>query len=167
MTSGKISSNTARNGGGIGVSSLDGLAYVYVYNDAVFSSNRASTSYERSSYHDELYNSRIGNAVTWTSPFKQGYNNYDIYYVWGDEIGGPGPSKSPSPSDSTSSPPSPSKSPGATPTEPPTWIPTNILRIVIVLALVVGFVVALLVFYLPRRAGAKPAEEDLSDFTIV
>jgi hypothetical protein len=165
MTGGKISSNTARNGGGVGVSSLGGLEYVYVYNGAEFSNNRASVSYERSSFHNELYNSRIGNTVTWTTPFKQGYNNYDICYIWGTETGGPSSSPPPSPTSSTPNT-SPPTNTGSVPPNPPPGS-TNIWRIVIVLALVAGFVVALLVFYLPRRGGAKPVEEDLSDFTIV
>jgi hypothetical protein len=168
MTGGKISSNTARNGGGVGVSSLGGLEYVYIRDNAIFSNNRASTSYTRSTSHDELYNSRIGRSVTWTSPFTQGYNNYDILYTWGTIDGdtSPSPTSSTKPTDSPTNTPGNTSTPSSTPiVDPPGR--TNIWRIVIVLALVVGLVVAVLVFYLPRRAGTKPAEEDLSNFTIV
>jgi len=161
MSGGKISNSTAQNGGGIGVSSLGGLEYVYVRNEAVFSNNHAVVFYERASIHDTLYNSRIDRSVVWTSPFKQGYNNYDIYYIWDEKTGG----ASSSPSSSvkpTGSPGSSPNSPTNSPTESAIVFPgenDNIWRVVIVLVIVVGFVVALLVFYLPRREKTKTAEK--------
>lgn len=170
MSGGKISNCTARHGGGIGVSSLNGLQYVYV-NDAAFSNNRASVAYDRSSDHNELYNTRISSS-TWTSPFKQGYNNYDIHYTWGIELdadGNPVPTATAKPTNSASNSPSPTNTTPSSskPTNPPTEPVTNILRIIIVLVIVIGLVVALFVFYIPKRVEPKHAEEDLSDFTIV
>jgi len=85
---GLIANNTAANaGGGVGVYDIfvpivAGLEHVYVFsNDVVFSNNRAPVSFNRASAHDALYNSRIRSGVTWTAPFTQGYNNYDISYV--------------------------------------------------------------------------------------
>jgi hypothetical protein len=90
MTGGKIVNNVAsENGGGIGVfSSADnvGLKRIHISDKAVFSNNRASTAYSRDTADDELYNSHIGSRATWTSPFTQGYNNYDIEYTKGTSI---------------------------------------------------------------------------------
>jgi len=87
MKGGVIANNTAiRNGGGIGVSSSSRLDYVNVFDDAVFSNNRASVAYNRAPIDDSLYNSHIGSKVTWTSPFTQGYNNYDITYTYGESL---------------------------------------------------------------------------------
>ncbi|MDR0492252.1 MAG: hypothetical protein LBH74_01235 [Nitrososphaerota archaeon] len=84
MSGGVISDNTAfNNGGGIGVENLAGLEHIYVSNGAVFSNNRASAAYNRNPAHNNLYNKYIMGNVVWSSPFTQGYNNYDISYTSG------------------------------------------------------------------------------------
>ena len=91
LTGGKLSSNTANWGGGIGLSytsGVEGLEQIFVSDGVVFENNCASVAYNRNSTHDALYNSQIGRRVTWTSPFTQGYNNYDIYYTMGTPIDG-------------------------------------------------------------------------------
>jgi hypothetical protein len=82
MSGGKNSDNIAsENGGGIAVPSNTQLEWVYISNNAAFSNNRAAVAYNRNPTDDTLYNSHIANKVTWTSPFTQGYNNYDISYT--------------------------------------------------------------------------------------
>jgi predicted outer membrane repeat protein len=77
---GVISSNNASdNGGGIYVKNLEDL---HVF-DGVFSDNTASIAYNRNPADDGQYSAHIGKNVTWTAPFKQGYNNYDISYTNG------------------------------------------------------------------------------------
>jgi predicted outer membrane repeat protein len=97
LTGGKISDNTATNSGGgvwIHVNQLDQL---FVSNGMIFSNNRATTSHDRNPEHDAIYAKQIGNSVTWTTPFTQGYNNYDIGYTNNIELpnitpdGTPGP----------------------------------------------------------------------------
>jgi len=79
----KISGNTASNsGGGVWVT-LANLGRLSVSNGVEFSNNRATAAYNRDSSHNSIYNTYIGNGVVWTSPFTQGYNNYDISYVQG------------------------------------------------------------------------------------
>jgi len=86
LSSGKISKNTATNdGGGIWVDN-EKLDLLFVANGVVFSSNRASAAYDRDSMHDKVYRSQIDNTVTWTAPFTQGYNNYDISYTSGKQV---------------------------------------------------------------------------------
>ncbi|MDR0471575.1 MAG: hypothetical protein LBH79_07640 [Nitrososphaerota archaeon] len=86
LTGGKILDNTAkRNGGGICVLYGD-LDTLFVFNGAIFSNNYASTAYNRNPIHDKIYHSQIDNTVTWTTPFTQGYNNYDISYTNGTQI---------------------------------------------------------------------------------
>jgi hypothetical protein len=81
LTGGKISGNTATNsGGGVWVR-IEELNQFSVSNGVVFSNNRASEAYDRSSEYDEVYAKQIGSSVTWTTPFTQGYNNYDIGYT--------------------------------------------------------------------------------------
>ena len=78
---GVISDNTAsRNGGGIYVERLDEL---FVSEGAVFSNNHAPVAYDRAPIDDWMYNTHIDPNVVWTSPFPQGYNNYDIGYTNG------------------------------------------------------------------------------------
>jgi len=80
---GKISDNTAStSGGGVWVAAQN-LGRLFVYDGVVFSNNRASDAYTRDPSHDATYNAYIGNNVVWTSPFTQGYNNYDISYTIG------------------------------------------------------------------------------------
>jgi predicted outer membrane repeat protein len=82
MSGGKILGNTATNSGsGVGVSHFEGLERVFISEGVIFSDNRASVAYNRSTTHDTLYNSQISSKVTWTAPFTQGYNNYDISYT--------------------------------------------------------------------------------------
>ncbi|MDR0461375.1 MAG: hypothetical protein LBH62_08140 [Nitrososphaerota archaeon] len=165
-----IGNNTATgNGGGIGVPSLSILESVQVGSYTVFSNNKASSAYNRSSDHNDIYNRNINGNVKWTSPFTQGYNNYDIYYIWGNKTDIPTPSPSPSPT-ATAKPTStvsPTKTASPTPTIKPDdgdgWFDW---RIIVIIVLVIALVIAVLVFYLPKK-NAKPAEEDLSDFTIV
>jgi len=75
---GIISDNTASgNGGGIWIYP-NHLNRLFVYDKVVFKNNRASTAYNREPIYDEMYRLQIGQEVTWTTPFTQGYNNYDI-----------------------------------------------------------------------------------------
>jgi hypothetical protein len=170
MSGGKISYNTAkRNGGGIGVPGLSGLAYVYVQDGATFSNNRAAAAYEIASADTAFYETHVGSKVTWTSPFKNGYNNYDIYYISNtqlDEDGKPIATASPSPTSTTSNTPRPTNTNTAPPVDPKDDF--NWLAVGVVLVIGVLLIVAVLVFYLPK-SGTKRAktEEDLSDFTIV
>ena len=86
LSGGEISKNTATHeGGGIWVDS-EKLDQLFVSNGVVFSSNHASGAYDRDSMHDSVYRSQIGNSVTWTTPFTQGYNNYDISYTTGNQV---------------------------------------------------------------------------------
>jgi len=81
LDGGRVSSNTATgNGGGVGVPDRSGLGFVYVSRGVTFSNNRASASYDRDSDDDDVYNSQI-KGIVWSSPFTQGYNNYDINYL--------------------------------------------------------------------------------------
>ncbi|MCL2134422.1 MAG: hypothetical protein FWH37_02545 [Candidatus Bathyarchaeota archaeon] len=84
LSGGVISYNTAfKNGGGLCVSYFETLENVFVDDGVVFENNCASKAYDRDASHDILYNSHIGSDVVWSSPFTQGYNNYDISYTWG------------------------------------------------------------------------------------
>ncbi|MCL2477100.1 MAG: hypothetical protein FWE73_07555, partial [Candidatus Bathyarchaeota archaeon] len=86
LKSGTISNNTVNgNGGGVGVI-YENLNNLYVENAVVFSDNSASKAYYIDPQDLDLYNSHIGNQVTWTKPFTQGYNNYDIEYTKGPKI---------------------------------------------------------------------------------
>jgi hypothetical protein len=94
VTGGKISENTATdNGGGIWID-MEKLEQLFVSNGATFSNNYASAAYDRDTAHDNVYNSQIGNKVTWSTPFSQGYNNYDISYTKGTPVK-PQPSNTP------------------------------------------------------------------------
>jgi uncharacterized repeat protein (TIGR02543 family) len=88
LSGGVISNNRASgNGGGVWVT--DDCSYLerlFVSDGVVFSNNFASAAYSRASVFDNTYNSQIGSKVTWTSPFTQGYNNYDISYVYGTSL---------------------------------------------------------------------------------
>jgi hypothetical protein len=86
LLGGKISKNTAAyTGGGIWVDT-EKLNLLFVSNGVVFSNNRASMAYDRDSVHDNVYRLQIDNKVTWTKPFVQGYNNYDISYTLGTPV---------------------------------------------------------------------------------
>jgi pilin isopeptide linkage protein len=82
MTSGELSGNTARaDGGGVWVS-YSNLPSLDVGADAIFSNNRASRAFNRNLIDDAIYFAHI-HATHWTSPFTQGYNNFDIAYTNG------------------------------------------------------------------------------------
>jgi hypothetical protein len=86
LLGGKISGNTATTiGGGICVYNEE-YDKLVVGDGVVFENNRASKAYNRASAHDSVYNSHIGNKVTWSTPFTQGYNNYDISYTNGTRV---------------------------------------------------------------------------------
>ncbi|MDR0530510.1 MAG: hypothetical protein LBG83_00365 [Oscillospiraceae bacterium] len=85
-TGGEISGNTATlNGGGIDTS-YNWLGNVYIGEGVVFSGNQAQWSFNRKPEDDALYSEHV-QATNWTSPFKQGYNNYDISYTVGSPTG--------------------------------------------------------------------------------
>ncbi|MCL2140066.1 MAG: InlB B-repeat-containing protein [Dehalococcoidia bacterium] len=86
MSGGIIANNFALvDGGAIWVDDTE-LSSITISGDAVFASNKASGAYNRSPYDDALYNSKIAQSVTWTTPFTQGYNNYDISYTSGTSL---------------------------------------------------------------------------------
>jgi hypothetical protein len=81
LIGGTISGNIAYTDGGgvyVGVKNLDTL---FVLDGVMFENNCASATYDRSFIHNRVYDSHIGRNVTWTAPFTQGYNNYDISYT--------------------------------------------------------------------------------------
>jgi len=83
---GKVSGNTASNdGGGVWVT-IANLGRLSVRNGVTFSNNRAYAAYNRDVSHDSAYNAYIEPNVVWTGPFTQGYNNFDISYVYGTSI---------------------------------------------------------------------------------
>jgi uncharacterized repeat protein (TIGR02543 family) len=83
LKDGIISNNKATsNGGGVGVV-YENLNNLYVENAVAFLGNNASKAHDIDPQDWDLYNSHIGNKVTWTTPFTQGYNNYDIEYTKG------------------------------------------------------------------------------------
>jgi hypothetical protein len=143
ISGGTISGNTAANSGGgvwVDIESLDNL---FVSDGVVFSNNRASASYDRNSIHDEVYNSHIGSRVTWTTPFTQGYNNYDISYI-NDTPTGPEPSE---PAHS----PNPSGSPtGSAPSGGEFDFDSYLIFVIIAPVLIVAAVVGL-VFYFKKK----------------
>jgi uncharacterized repeat protein (TIGR02543 family) len=81
-----IDGNTASvNGGGIFVTNTNNVIdfeRLFVGENAAFYDNRASVAYSRASTHDAVYEAQI-KGTSWTSPFTQGYNNYDISYTAG------------------------------------------------------------------------------------
>jgi hypothetical protein len=86
LSGGKISGNIAlKNGGGVWVDE-ENLVGLFVSNGVVFSNNQASEAFYRASKHDAVYVKQIGEKVTWTTPFTQGYNNYDISYTDGSQV---------------------------------------------------------------------------------
>jgi len=109
MTGGIISNNRALNGGGIyvdnGVAHLLGgiianniasnngggifvryLQSLHVYDGMEFSNNQAVAAYNIHPQHNETYHTQIGSKIVWTTPFRQGYNNYDISYINGTPV---------------------------------------------------------------------------------
>jgi uncharacterized repeat protein (TIGR02543 family) len=83
LFSGTIANNSAVvDGGGVWVAHAD-LNRLFVYDGMIFSNNRASVAYNRNPADDAIYYAQIGSNVVWTTPFTQGYNNYDISYTNG------------------------------------------------------------------------------------
>ncbi|MCL2134138.1 MAG: InlB B-repeat-containing protein [Candidatus Bathyarchaeota archaeon] len=84
VQAGEVAYNSATfDGGGIWVN-IDNLNRLKVADGVKFSNNHASAAYNRDPIHDAVYDAQIG-ATVWTSPFTQGYNNYDISYTAGTE----------------------------------------------------------------------------------
>jgi len=82
---GVIANNTAiNNGGGIWVTNSNtDLDRLYVAEGVNFSDNRAAEAYGRHEDDDDVYFAQI-KSTSWTMPFTQGYNNYDISYTAGE-----------------------------------------------------------------------------------
>ena len=77
-----IADNMAgHDGGGIWIS-FGQPCRLEIGPDTVFSGNKASRAFNRSPADDGACSDHIA-AVRWTSPFPQGYNNYDISYTNG------------------------------------------------------------------------------------
>jgi hypothetical protein len=84
LSGGIISNNTAVNDGdGIYVKYPESLQ---IFDEMVFSDNQASTAYNQNPIDDEIYHTKIDKNVTWTTPFTQGYNNYDSSYTNGEPL---------------------------------------------------------------------------------
>jgi len=87
MEGGEISCNTANTyGGGVWVTdtstNLDRFMVPEYAIGVVFSGNRASVGYNIAPAHVPVYDAYIqGEVVSWSAPFNQGYNNYDISYT--------------------------------------------------------------------------------------
>ena len=80
VRSGSLTGNIAvTNGGGIWIARAE-LANLTTAAGVVFSGNKALGPYDRDPADDALYASHILSAV-WSTPLKQGYNNWDIAYV--------------------------------------------------------------------------------------
>ena len=91
MYSGTIANNSAqKNGGGVWITDTNrNLSHFTIPADSVgvvFSNNRASAAYDRNPADDGAYKTYIIGDVTWSEPFTQGYNNYDISYVRGQAL---------------------------------------------------------------------------------
>jgi hypothetical protein len=87
LIAGQISGNTATSGNGGGVwIAITNFHKLFVSNGVVFENNHASAAYNRAVAHKSLYQRQIGDKVTWTAPFTQGYNNYDISYTRGVKL---------------------------------------------------------------------------------
>ncbi|MCL1810219.1 MAG: InlB B-repeat-containing protein [Clostridiales bacterium] len=81
MEDGAIRGNIADNDGGGVFCSYADLRLLGVWQDAEFSNNAARKAYSRNPADDELYEEQI-KCTAWTAPLVQGYNNYDISYVY-------------------------------------------------------------------------------------
>jgi len=91
MYGGTIENNSAQeNGGGVWMTNTnENLSWFVIPANAVgvvFSNNRASDAYNRDPADDAAYTMHIAGDVTWSEPFTQGYNNYDISYVMGPAL---------------------------------------------------------------------------------
>jgi len=93
ITAGTLTGNTATADGG-GIYTVD-YTKLSVSADAVFSNNTAVAASTRNPVDDALYMAQVA-GTSWTEPFEQGYNNFDINYnggtslqvVWFDTNGG-------------------------------------------------------------------------------
>ena len=79
-----FSNNVALTGDGGGIWIIDPKV-LFVPAGVIFENNRAATAYNRTPNDDALYDTNI-KCTVWTSPFTQGYNNYDISYTKGQQI---------------------------------------------------------------------------------
>ncbi|MDR2016577.1 MAG: hypothetical protein LBP90_03075 [Burkholderiales bacterium] len=100
INGGAISNNRAAvNGGGIWVTDSrvqSALQTLSVANGVVFSGNRAANAYDRNPADNTIYSAQIQKANnTWSASLPQGYNNYDISYVWGHSVTFPVPALNP------------------------------------------------------------------------
>jgi predicted outer membrane repeat protein len=78
--------NIASNDGGAIYVSKAGLANLIINANVHFINNKAATGYATRLAEDDLMYAENVYATTWSSPFVQGYNNYDIsYYRNGEE----------------------------------------------------------------------------------
>jgi len=84
LNGGMVSNNRALgNGGGVWISDESAnFTRLFVSKGVVFSNNYASEAYNRNRVHDAIYAMQVKGDV-WSKPFTQGYNNYDISYVYG------------------------------------------------------------------------------------
>ena len=93
LLDGVISGNVATtNGGGVWITSTNNVAdfeRLYVGETVVFSNNVARAAYNRDAIHNAVYGKQIY-GTTWSAPFTQGYNNYDISYTYGSPTDGSG-----------------------------------------------------------------------------
>ncbi|MCL2134111.1 MAG: hypothetical protein FWH37_00930 [Candidatus Bathyarchaeota archaeon] len=87
LNGGMISNNRALgNGGGVWISDYAAnFTRLFVSKGVMFSNNYASEAYNRNRVHEPTYNMQIKGDV-WSEPFTQGYNNYDISYVYGTPL---------------------------------------------------------------------------------
>ena len=89
MSGGTVANNSAGIGGGVWISHYHGTFAIFkIPADAVgvvFSNNSADDAYDRDPKDDDLYAMFILGDVTWSDPFTQGYNNFDVSY----EVGTP------------------------------------------------------------------------------
>ena len=81
MYGGAIRNNTASgDGGGIYISMTDIRAgRLFIGEDAIFGDNTADNAHDRLEDDDDVYYEFIF-GTSWTSPFRQGFNNFDISY---------------------------------------------------------------------------------------
>ena len=82
LSAGTITNNNASNNGG--AIYIKNLELLHISDSLIFSANQALVAYNRNPADDQLYNTQIAKKVTWTTPFTQGYNNYDISYTNGN-----------------------------------------------------------------------------------
>ncbi|MCL2863299.1 MAG: InlB B-repeat-containing protein [Methanimicrococcus sp.] len=84
---GTIANNIAqRAGGGVSLYTLNQFKIPADAVGVVFSNNSAAGAYDRDPKDDGTYATCIVGDVTWSDPFTQGYNNYDIGYKVGTPL---------------------------------------------------------------------------------